>query len=223
MESIGFTTKKLPTVCTKVLASIVSRSSHLSREIKAGRDRKACTYKGLVYLQILPLSACEKYVNVKLHYRSSSCTFCPPPPPPPPPKPSQTMVESLLSVATPEKVGLSLEDSEGRLKVLLASAHVGSLRGRAQALLATLRQLGELISLIASCQAKVRGSSRYGWHIVCVRIASTAHMRTHKRSWDCKAENVLRTLCGFICIMFEPQRKCVCVGGGRGGGGGGIP
>ena len=41
------------------------------------------------------------------------------------------------------------------LKMLLSSPHLGGLRGRAESLLTTLRQLLELFTLIVDCQHKV--------------------------------------------------------------------
>ena len=53
-----------------------------------------------------------------------------------------------------------------RFQVLLSSPHLGSLRGRVEGLLATVRQLLELVSLLVECQDKVGGAGLQLMHIL---------------------------------------------------------
>ena len=70
------------------------------------------------------------------------------------PHPSQT-ADYLFTMGNDSDIILSLEDSIIHLKLLLVSPHLGSLKGKAESLLVTLRQLRELFTLMADCQQKV--------------------------------------------------------------------
>ena len=72
-----------------------------------------------------------------------------------PPTPSESVVECLLFVENDGEVLISLENDIINVKILLASPHLGNLRGRVEALMKTLVQLRELMSLLAHCQDQV--------------------------------------------------------------------
>ncbi len=67
---------------------------------------------------------------------------------------SQT-TDCLYTVGNDSDILLQLEQAMTQLKLLLGSPHMGNLKERAESLLATLRQLWELLMVMAECQGKV--------------------------------------------------------------------
>ena len=78
-----------------------------------------------------------------------------------PPSSDHASPNYLLLVSNEAELTLSLEDSVIQLKGFLCSPHVAGIRGKAEALLVTLRQLEELHSLVIHCQATVSVQALY--------------------------------------------------------------
>ena len=72
-----------------------------------------------------------------------------------PPTSSESVVECLFFVDNLEDILTGLENDIITVKILLASPHLGSLRGRAESLMKTLIQLKELMGLLSHTQDKV--------------------------------------------------------------------